>query len=326
MSSPARRTPWPYRFPRLATRLATRPATRLATCLAIAACTPSLAAQEDPWKAYRDGRQPAPREVRGLVNQLDELLGNPDPDLRDGTAYTLLSRWLLADGTVDEALCAELGKRWTTNLSRHRAPAARARRTEQQRDRDTLRRSFSALSLALLAKRELDRPFLGQAATGELVAATCAYLASEPDERGYDPKLGWIHCTAHGADLVRQLVKNPRITSDQRARLADAITHRVQHLRTAFPAGEDDRLARALLEWTRTPDFETKSLRDWLTSISNVARPEKLTHRIAFGHNRRLVVQALLIRLQLTPDPTDRTRACAELCRQALLGKFQKPR
>ena len=42
-----------------------------------------------------------------------------------------------------------------------------------------------------------------------------AYLLDETDRRGYVPGLGWINATAHAADLLKFLVRNP-FTDDGR--------------------------------------------------------------------------------------------------------------
>ena len=43
-----------------------------------------------------------------------------------------------------------------------------------------------------------------------------AYLAAELDLRGIEPRVGWIHATAHTADLLKFLARNPRFTSLRR--------------------------------------------------------------------------------------------------------------
>ena len=39
------------------------------------------------------------------------------------------------------------------------------------------------------------------------------YLLDEPDRRGTSPELGWINATAHAADLLKFLVRNPQTDS-----------------------------------------------------------------------------------------------------------------
>ena len=269
--------------------------------------------------------QPTQAELPELLSKLSDMLGSPDPKLRDDTAYTLLSRWILRDKLVDDATCLRLCTTWTSNL-RYRIDKAAQALSHEQRDQAVLLRSFSALSLALLAARDHATQFLDEQMLAQLVDGITSYLRTEPDGRGYVKDLGWVHSTAHAADLVRQLAKNPRLTPPQQSALLNSILQRVQRVRTAFAAGEDDRLARALVELVHRPKFEPQQLRDWLTSIVNLVRPTQPEHAIAFGHNRRIVVQSLLTRLLLDDRQTETSRACVERIKQALEGKFHKPR
>mgnify|MGYP003646194933 FL=1 len=299
----------------------------LASCLLTEPAAQDPAAQGDAWQPFLAGKQPTQAELPELLSRLSDMLGSPDPKLRDDTAYTLLSRWILRDKLVDDAQCLRLCTTWTSNL-RYRIDkmAAAQARSNEQRDEAVLLRSFSALSLALLAARDHATQFIDKQALAQLVGGITGYLRTEPDERGYVKDLGWVHSTAHAADLVRQLAKNPRLTSPQQSALLDSILQRVQRVRTAFAAGEDDRLARALVELVHRPKFEPHQLRDWLTSIVNLVRPTQREHAIAFGHNRRIVVQSLLTRLLLDDRQTETSKACVELIKQALEGKFHKPR
>lgn len=298
------------------------------TSLLFASCLPlGLCAQDDPWQIYLAGKQPSTTEVPALLSKLSDMLGARDPKQRDEVAYTLLSRWTLRDGIVDDLQCARLFTAWTSNLRHHIEPTPEnLSLSKEQQDEAVLRRSFSALSLTLLAARDNQQQFLDEQALDQLVTATANYLREEPDERGYVKQLGWVHATAHAADLVRQLAKNPRLTRPQQSALLNGVLQRVHRIKTAFTASEDDRLARAVIEVVHRASFYPSDLRAWLTSISNLARPTEVRHSIAFGHNRRLLVQSVLTRLLLDKRQTEVSKACVELTQQTLQGKFQKPR
>jgi uncharacterized protein DUF2785 len=55
-----------------------------------------------------------------------------------------------------------------------------------------------------------------------LLAAALAYLRDERDTRGFDPAKGWIHSTAHTADLVAALARNPQFTPADQTQARDA--------------------------------------------------------------------------------------------------------
>ena len=70
-----------------------------------------------------------------------------------------------------------------------------------------LLRSFSALDLSILAALELQDPALDDSGYRGLLDDALAYLAAERDLRGIDPRVGWIHATAHTADLLKFLAR-----------------------------------------------------------------------------------------------------------------------
>lgn len=272
------------------------------------------------WQPYLEGKLPTPEQLPQLLSELSDLLGSPNPKLRDDTAYTLLSKWILTHNLPRKLDCRRLLNTWTQNLT-YRLDAAAA-----QRDEAAVRRSFSALSLVLLVEHDIQHPFLSPDGFHELVTKATDYLRLEPEERGYVAVLGWVHATAHAADLLRRLAKSERLEVHHHAEILASITHRLQRLKLAFTAGEDDRLARAIVELVLRPEFETATLKDWLTPLVNLRIEGPQEHVVAFGHNRRLVVQATMIRLHLMPKQTAKVTASVAVVRQALEGKLRKPR
>ncbi len=128
-----------------------------------------------------------------------------------------------------------------------------------------LRRSFSALDLSILAAAELQQPALDDAGYARLLDDALAYLKDERDLRGLEPRVGWIHATAHTADLLKFLARDARFKPQDQARLLDAAWSKL----TAggapvFTHAEDERLAAALVSVVRRPDFDPASLDPWL--------------------------------------------------------------
>jgi hypothetical protein len=177
------------------------------------------------------------RNVGEWLDELSPLFESPDPQLRDGLAYELAARWIVSErNATPEDLRRVLGP-WIARLK------VRAGETS---DAGALRRSFHALALSLVAARDLDTPFLSPAELEQLLGAALDYLASEPDERGWDPQLGWVHATAHCADLLKFLARNPRLDSAARVRILDGLAARATRpCEQPFAWGEDQRLAAA---------------------------------------------------------------------------------
>src|SRR3989442_13187184 len=80
-------------------------------------------------------------------------------------------------------------------------------------------RAFSALDLSILAALDNQHPFLDDAELAGLLSAALAYLAGEKDLRAFDTRHGWMHATAHTADLLKFLGRNPRLRPADQGRI-----------------------------------------------------------------------------------------------------------
>jgi hypothetical protein len=146
---------------------------------------------------------PADASAFALAQELTPWLASPDPELRDTLAYTILDVWIRHAPLPDAQLLPLLPP------LQHNLTAAIG---ESGTD-SVFKRSFSALTLASFAERDLQQPFLSPAQYRDLLASALAYLRDERDTRGFDPTKGWIHSTAHTADLLAALARNPHFTA-----------------------------------------------------------------------------------------------------------------
>ncbi len=172
----------------------------------------------------------ADRQQRALA--LVDCLGDRDPQLRDGVAFTGLSTWLRA-GAIDEATRLALAERLLPLVA---APE----------DAAGFRRSFAALALSEVARADRIAPALPADLRQRVVEAAAQFLSSTRDHRGFDPVDGWRHAVAHGADLVLQLGLHPAATAGELRQLFDALASQVAPVGVAYQHGEPDRLARAV--------------------------------------------------------------------------------
>ncbi|MGE3174614.1 MAG: DUF2785 domain-containing protein [Planctomycetota bacterium] len=183
--------------------------------------------------AVPDGADPF-----ALLVELGELLGSPDPRLRDELAYGIAAQWIVRQRLLQPEQLRQLARRWRPNLAHGLGETGT----------DTvLLRSFSCLALSLIAARDVQQECLSQEELRALLAAAIAFLAGERDLRDHDPQLGWIHATAHTADLLKFLARNPRVDADGLTAILGAIGEKLaMPMAGAFRMGEDERLARAI--------------------------------------------------------------------------------
>mgnify|MGYP003592175861 CR=1 FL=1 len=209
--------------------------------------------------AAKEFALPEGEAAGALALEAAGLLSSPDPALRDGIAFEALARWIYRDGLVPLPDLERLRRKLQDGL--------KAGLGESGRD-SVFGRTFSALGLSILAAVDLKTPWMTQEAFDDLLAASASYLVAEKDLRGFVPGSGWVHATAHTADVLKFLARSPRLTPAGQARIVEAISGRLRTAGVVFAWGEDERLALALLSLARRKDLDPKPLESWLASLA----------------------------------------------------------
>jgi len=210
-----------------------------------------------------DYRLPAGESAASLTDELIGLLGSRDPVLRDRYGYEIFAAWIYRDGLLAPAELEAARRRLCDD--------ARTGLGDIGAD-SVLRRSFSLLDLSVLAAFDLKKPFMSNPAFEETLGAAITALALERDLRGHESGVGWVHATAHAADLLKFLARSPRLTPDGQRRVVAAVRDRLQSAGLVFAWGEDARLAAALLSVLRRPDADPDALRPWLAALPDANR------------------------------------------------------
>ena len=212
------------------------------------------------WRAIAHDEYAVPegQAIVPLLGELSGYLGSKDPELRDDLAYTIIDQWVRHQKDIPTEALNSLADEWRANL--------RAGIGEVGTD-SVFKRSFSALCLASLAKRDLKHPFLGEERYRGLLTDALAYLKDERDLRGFDPVLGWIHATAHTGDLLAALAANPLLRTEDQGRVLDGIAARLASAHEIFSYGEQDRLALAVATIVERKDFDAPRFDRWLAAL-----------------------------------------------------------
>jgi hypothetical protein len=269
--------------------------------LAIATATTVLADPPPHDKPYwlaiiRQGYAVPPDQTPfALARELSSLLGSPDPELRDNIAYTILSVWISGDTPFTDGELTDLLDEWQGNLRVGSEPAG---------SDAVLKRSFSALCLAVLAERELKTPFLGPQRYRALLDSALGYLAAERDLRGFDANKGWVHATAHTADLLAVLSRHPALKPAEQKQVLAGIAGRLASAPEVFTQGEQDRLAQAVTALVLLTDFDGTGFAAWLTELRATTRKSARTRpltpaALALVQDNTYFLQALYARLSM---------------------------
>jgi hypothetical protein len=211
------------------------------------------------WTALAHGCDvPEGETAFALVSEAVGFLGSPDTEWRDDVGYGVVAACVYRKRALTPVERRTLVDRLSRNLERGIGETG----TDS-----VLLRSFSALDLSVLAALEYRDPVLDDAAYRRLLDDVFAYLRDERDLRGFEPRVGWIHATAHTADLLKFLARDPRFTPADQKRLFGAVWAKLSGPGPVFTHAEDERLAAALMSVVGRPDFDPTLLDPWLAQF-----------------------------------------------------------
>lgn len=240
---------------------------------------------------------PQDRPLDDLTAELTRMLGDTNPEARDGTAYPTLAAWV-GRGVYDDLLSG-LGDGMAAGLGVGLG----------ERDTDSVfRRSFSALVLAECIERDNARSLLPPAKILDWGDRVTGWLVRERDVRGFIPGRGWAHAVAHGADAVGMLAESPHFGLNELTVLLDVIADRLL-LETPVPltSGEPDRLALATMTILRRRLVPLRIIEPWLARLTAAATPTGSTEHDPYltTANPEAFLRALHIQVALAPEPID---------------------
>jgi hypothetical protein len=212
------------------------------------------------WEQIRASgfRLPGDRPLDDLTTELVEMLGDPDPSVRAGIAYPVLSAWIsegvyddllpgFGDG-VSEGLFTGLGEDGTDTV---------------------LRRSYSALLLSEAVLRDQVARVVHSDAIFRWGDRAASWFVRERDLRGYVEGLGWAHAAAHGADLVGALARSHHFGKLELTVLLDVVADRLLTPTThRFRHREDDRLAFAVMAVLHRNNIGIDVLEPWIERLA----------------------------------------------------------
>jgi len=290
-------------------------ASLLVAFLAQAAAAP--AHDKAYWRRIVDAKfdVPAGETAPALAAELVTHLGDVDPVMRDDFAFTILTAWIYDKKLVGPDELRPMVKTLEGNLARGIGTAG----TDA-----VFLRSFSALTLSVIAARDNATPFLTDEEFRYLLEGSLDYFRNERDVRGFDDAKGWIHTAAHTADLLKFLARNPRLRPADQPRLLLALLDKQRTSGASFAQGEDERMARVAISIARRTDFDRAAFREWLDAARAAATfPKQPTVDALRTHqNVRHLLSALWTELSVDERPSEGADAARQMLRETLKGLF----
>lgn len=259
---------------------------------------------ETYWQTLTAAGMPVPtdRSLDAVTVDLVELLGHPDPQLREHTAAAVLGTWI-ARGVYDD-LATGLGDGIAAGL-RHGLG--------NDGDPTVLRRSYSALMLAELIGRDNEAHLLSTRTVLTWGDAATGWFVREQDLRGWIPGLGWAHAIAHGADLIAALARSRHLDAPELTVLLDVVADRALAPTVhAWRHGEDDRLALAVMTLLHRGAIDPDAVEPWLARLGAGLQPPRARGHSTTewptpqAHNTSALLRALHVQLALGVQPPHR--------------------
>jgi hypothetical protein len=257
---------------------------------------------------------PAGEKPFDLLLEMNTLLASPDPVLRDDVAYGAAARWVFRRRLLTPDEQKRLVDMWSRNLTE----GLRGGRSE-----DAYRRSFSALNLSIMAALDNEASFLSSEDHAKLLSDALTYLDAERDRRGYDVDDGWVHATAHTADLLKFLARSSKLTRADQARVLEALA-KTCLTRGVFTWAEDERLAQVVRSVVRRADVDSEAVSAWLAQWPAAhkdlwkAAPRIDPARFAALQNIKMVLRAAYTALAADQDLSPDAAAVRERILQTL--------
>ena len=184
---------------------------------------------------------PSGYQAVDLALALQKHLGDSNPIWRDQLAYSITAAWIQS-GNLNESDIKKLMPVWINAA-------------ENMHHSDVLARSFGVLSLDLVAVFDQRKPFLKKHEIDQLWRIAVFGIMQPQDWRGWDEKIGWVHITAHSADLIKTLSSHPEISLQQQHDFFDAIESSLNTAPRVFVFAEMERLSDAVIALQQRKDF-----------------------------------------------------------------------
>jgi len=238
------------------------------------------------WKqVVAEGRRvPADRPLDEMTADLTRMLGDRDPDVREGIACPTLAAWI--DEGVYDDLLSGLGDGMCAGLDVGLGRAG---------DDTVLRRTGSARVLGRCIERDTTVGLLDRETLLRWGDHLASWLLREQDLHEVASLPGAAGALTHGAVALGALMRSPHLDKMELVVLLDVLADRVLETRTVLAAGEVDRLAAAGLTAVRRNAVPLDLLEPWAARIAGASSGgDAAVDRNAQGFLRSLHLQLAL--------------------------------
>lgn len=258
-----------------------------------------------------------------LIEDMLKNIGHTDSELRDGLIYKVLANWcengVIPTEKVRYIFNTCLGEDYLfLNIG--------------EKDTDSVfTRAFAMLMIPVAFCTHDETPFLTDAEISNIKKAVFRYVKQEKDYRGWVDGKGWAHAIAHAADAIDNIVF-VCTERDDFIEIFDAIKEMVSNKDVVYDAGEDERIAGAVIAaiYQSVCDHEILTSKDICTWIESFGDMEKewwngaMPYDYYLHANRKNFMKSLYVKLLLDEDFDEHKDDYDEICKCVfdVLGKM----
>lgn len=211
------------------------------------------------WNAIVENDFAVPQEhtVQDLTPELLGFLSSTDIEVRDPFGYMILAHWIVRDKHYSADELRNIRDQLIANLDTGIG----------EKETDTVfLRSFSMLILSLLVYYDMQDSFLSDEELKKLLSVSLAYFQKENDLRGYVPVKGWAHSTAHTADILKFISRNPKTDKAGLIQILNGIIDKLlPPVETyVYIHSEDERLVMALMDIVKRDLLDESDWDAWI--------------------------------------------------------------
>lgn len=192
--------------------------------------------------------------------QMLEKIGTVDYELRDDLIYDIYANWIDMNVFTEKELCnyleiAKDNKHLMYNIGLKESDYV-------------FTRTFSALVIALIIQRHLQKNFLSLNIILDTQNIMLKYMTLEKDIRGYIDEKGWAHSVAHGADVLSELAKCNEIKHESISSILDMFKLKICQGKYVYIDGEPDRINAAVKNILDRDLLSEQEIITWLDNFS----------------------------------------------------------
>ena len=204
-----------------------------------------------------------------------KYIGVVDPELRDKLIYEVFATWIGRGYFTSETLQEYL----SVCLDKEHLLAGLG-----QVEGDLVyTRTFSALIIAEIIAKHVNKPFLPKELVVQTKNTVLAYYKEEKDMRGYTDEKGWAHAMAHGADALMEIAACKELEKQDLWDILMAFQEKICQGEYVFIDREPNRMIRAINKVLDRGCLGQDEIGAWIEGFKNTCEDKT---DIRFFHQR----------------------------------------